>query len=72
MASYNSLDVDVAIEEFTQLLHDLESAGLHTEVRPGYDESVLIFVQAPRELLGNMVYHSRWVLSLLLFNENAF
>jgi anoctamin-10 len=25
----------------------------------GYDETLLVFVQAPQELLGNTVYHSR-------------
>lgn len=33
--------------------------GLHTEIRAGYGQSILIFVQAPRELLGNRVYRSR-------------
>ncbi|PVI00936.1 hypothetical protein DM02DRAFT_370459 [Periconia macrospinosa] len=56
---FRQVDADVAIAEFTQLLQDLESTGLHTEVRAGYDESLLVFIQAPRELLGNMVYHSR-------------
>ncbi|CAI6294174.1 unnamed protein product [Periconia digitata] len=56
---YTNVETDVAIKELTHLLHQLESAGLHTEVRRGYDDSLLIFVQAPRELLGNMVYHSR-------------
>lgn len=52
-------DADTAITEFSTLLKDLESTGLHTEVRAGHDESLLVFVQAPRELLGNMVHHSR-------------
>ncbi|XP_014556665.1 hypothetical protein COCVIDRAFT_99136 [Bipolaris victoriae FI3] len=52
-------DDDVAIKECQQLLHDLESAGLNTEVRAGYDESLLVFVQVPRDLLGNTVYKSR-------------
>jgi anoctamin-10 len=43
----------------TTLLEHLESTGLHTEVRAGYDETLLVFVQAPRELLGNTVYQSR-------------
>lgn len=53
------LDTNVAVEEFTQMIQHLEAAGLHTEVRAGYDQSLLVFIQAPRELLGNMVYHSR-------------
>lgn len=40
-------------------MDDLESAGLNTEVRPGYEQTLLIFVKAPRELLGNAVYKSR-------------
>lgn len=45
--------------EFTVLAKDLFAAGMHTEVRHGYDQSLLIFVQVPRELLGNTVYQSR-------------
>ncbi|RAR04132.1 plasma membrane channel protein [Stemphylium lycopersici] len=56
---FSSVDDDVAITECHKLLHDLESAGLNTEVRPGYDQSLLVFVQAPRDLLGNTVYKSR-------------
>lgn len=59
-ASIDISDVETAIAEFTTLLKDLESTGVHTEVRAGYDESLLIFVQAPQELLGNLVYHSRY------------
>jgi anoctamin-10 len=53
-------DDDIAITECNQLLHDLESAGLNVEVRAGYDQSLLVFVQAPRDLLGNTVYKSRY------------
>ncbi|KAF1967441.1 hypothetical protein BU23DRAFT_483560 [Bimuria novae-zelandiae CBS 107.79] len=56
---YSQLDVSAATKELTALLHDLESVGLQTEVRAGYEESLLVFVQAPRELLGNTVHHSR-------------
>ncbi|EKG19494.1 Anoctamin/TMEM 16 [Macrophomina phaseolina MS6] len=58
---YNFADTDfnTAVEEFCTLLSDLESVGLHTEVRAGYDRSLLIFVKAPRELLGREVYKSR-------------
>lgn len=52
-------DYDVATKEFRDLLLDLEEAGLHTEVRPGYDRSILVFVKAPRQLLGNSVYKER-------------
>lgn len=57
-----SQDPEQAVEELRTLLADLEDTGLQTEVRPGYDESLLIFVKAPRELLGNNVYKSRFVL----------
>jgi anoctamin-10 len=53
------IDNSQAVKELDELLTDLESAGLHTEVRAGHEKSLLIFVKAPRELLGNMVYKSR-------------
>lgn len=56
---FSNVDDDVATRECKQLLHDVESAGLNTEVRAGYDQSLLVFVQAPRDLLGNTVYKSR-------------
>ena len=56
----NEPDDKTAISEFTTLLKDLESVGLNIEVRPGYDKSILVFVQAPRALLSNMVYKSRY------------
>ncbi|ATY58483.1 Anoctamin TMEM 16 [Cordyceps militaris] len=64
---FSDIDYDVAIEEFRELLQDLEEAGLHTEVRPGYDRSILVFVKAPRQLLGNWVYKERvkdWLYSV--------
>ncbi|KAL1593756.1 hypothetical protein SLS60_010488 [Paraconiothyrium brasiliense] len=56
---YSSLDVSDATKQLSALLKELESVGLQTEVRAGYEESLLVFVQAPRELLGNTVHHSR-------------
>ncbi|KAH8731791.1 calcium-activated chloride channel-domain-containing protein [Phaeosphaeriaceae sp. PMI808] len=58
---YNFEDVvaETAISELTTLLKDLHSVGLNTEVRRGYPETLLVFVQAPREILGNAVYKSR-------------
>ncbi|CAJ2505130.1 Uu.00g125240.m01.CDS01 [Anthostomella pinea] len=58
---YNFSDVDYfkAVDELHTLVQDLESVGLYTELRAGYDQSLLIFVKAPKELLGNMVYKSR-------------
>lgn len=54
-------DSETSVKELTTLLNELESAGLQTEVRAGYDQTLLIFVKAPRELLGNTVYKSRSV-----------
>lgn len=54
-----SADYDVAGKEFTGLLDCIEEAGLHTEVRPGYEQSILIFIKAPEQLLGNTVYKQR-------------
>ncbi|KAF2739811.1 hypothetical protein EJ04DRAFT_559707 [Polyplosphaeria fusca] len=56
---FSTVDIDVAINEFSILMKDLEAVGLHTEVRTGYDQTLLVFVQAPRDLLGNTVYRSR-------------
>ncbi|KAH7079673.1 calcium-activated chloride channel-domain-containing protein [Paraphoma chrysanthemicola] len=56
---FGDIDAETASLEVTKLVRDLHVAGLNTEVRRGYDQSLLIFVQAPRELLGNTVYKSR-------------
>ncbi|KAF1954251.1 DUF590-domain-containing protein [Byssothecium circinans] len=56
---FAKVDTDVAIGNLTELLNHLESTGLHTEVRAGHGEQLLVLVQAPRELLGSTVYHSR-------------
>ncbi|KAH0427258.1 hypothetical protein CcaCcLH18_09815 [Colletotrichum camelliae] len=56
---FSEIDSETAVKELTTLLNDLEQAGLQTEVRAGYEQTLLIFVKAPRELLGNTVYKSR-------------
>ncbi|KAF2021061.1 DUF590-domain-containing protein [Aaosphaeria arxii CBS 175.79] len=56
---FSEAETDEAIKEFSTLLEDVKSVGLHTEVRAGYNQTLLVFVQAPRELLGNTVYRSR-------------
>ncbi|OBR14489.1 Plasma membrane channel protein [Colletotrichum higginsianum IMI 349063] len=56
---FSEVDAETSVKELTTLLSDLESAGLQTEVRAGYDQTLLVFVKAPRELLGNTVYKSR-------------
>lgn len=52
-------DDDAAARDLTTLLDHLEAVGLHTEVRAGHDQSLLVFVKAPREILANAVYKSR-------------
>ncbi|KAG6034588.1 hypothetical protein E4U40_003656 [Claviceps sp. LM458 group G5] len=56
---FAGVDYDVAAKEFNRLLDGLEAAGLHTEVRPGYDQTILVFVKASVQLLGNAVYKQR-------------
>ncbi|KAK1967038.1 DUF590-domain-containing protein [Colletotrichum sublineola] len=56
---FSEVDSETAVKELTALLSDLEAAGLQTEVRAGYDQTLLVFAKAPRELLGNTVYKSR-------------
>lgn len=56
---FAGLERDVAIEKFKTLLEDLDQAGLDVEVRPGYEQTLLVFVKAPYELLGSTVYKSR-------------
>lgn len=53
-------DAETASKEVETLCEDLELAGLHTEVRAGYEKTLLIFVKAPREVLGKFVYQSRY------------
>ncbi|RFU81483.1 plasma membrane channel aqy1 [Trichoderma arundinaceum] len=56
---FSDIDYDAATKEFITLLHNLEATGLHVEVRPGYEQTILLFVKAPSELLGNRVYKLR-------------
>lgn len=67
--AYRIAEYETATAELATLLGDLQSAGLNTEVRPGYDNSLLVFVQAPRELLGNTVYKSRCALEPRLYHD---
>lgn len=64
-------EYDAATKEFNSLLDSLEAAGLHTEVRPSYEKTILIFVHAPEQLLGNTVYKSRCYTSSLCAAEGA-
>jgi hypothetical protein len=54
-------DIDVASKEITVLTQDLGSVGLQTEIRPGRDQTLLVFVKAPRNILGRYVYDSRYL-----------
>ncbi|KAH7240819.1 calcium-activated chloride channel-domain-containing protein [Fusarium redolens] len=56
---FGDTDHDTAIQEFKTLVADLEETGFDVEVRAGYEQSLLVFAKAPRELLGNAVYKSR-------------
>jgi anoctamin-10 len=58
---FSDIDADEAIVEFTELCSDLTQAGLSFEVRPGDDESLLVFARAPKNLLRAAVYDLRWV-----------
>ncbi|PKS08641.1 hypothetical protein jhhlp_005028 [Lomentospora prolificans] len=57
------VDTDRAAKEVTTLIQDLASVGLQTEVRAGFDETLLDFVKAPQELLQTTVYNSRLLLT---------
>lgn len=53
-------DVDDAVDEFRSLIHELEEAGLRTQVRHGPgNSSLLVFIRVPRNRLENMMYNSR-------------
>ncbi|KAL6693891.1 calcium-activated chloride channel domain-containing protein [Trichoderma pleuroticola] len=56
---FSDTDYETATNEFTALLKNLEATGLHVEVRPGYEQTILLFVKAPSALLGNRVYKLR-------------
>lgn len=49
-----------AISEFQTLINDLHEAGLRTQVRHGYGNSLLVCVRVPRDHLGNMIHKSRY------------
>lgn len=64
---FGGVDYDAAAKEFSLLLDSLEAAGLHVEVRPSFEKTILVFVKAPEQLLGNTVYKSRvrdWLYSI--------
>ena len=58
--NWTYIDLHVATKEVITLTEDLESVGFQTEIRAGYEESLLVFVKAPRNILGTAVYNSRY------------
>jgi hypothetical protein len=54
-----SSDVDEAIALFKDMCDDLAGVGLEVEVRPGEDESLLVFARAPKKLLRTAVFDLR-------------
>ncbi|CRG88001.1 putative protein C691,05c [Talaromyces islandicus] len=56
---FTDIDEQSAIEEYRSLIYTLDEVGLRTEVRHGNGSSLLVFVKAPQELVGNWIYMSR-------------
>ncbi|KAI5294485.1 hypothetical protein KEM52_003905 [Ascosphaera acerosa] len=52
-------DKTQAIEQYKRLIRQLSSVGLETEVRPGHDNKLLIFVRARDEPLRKAVHYIR-------------
>ncbi|OJD24561.1 hypothetical protein ACJ73_04080 [Blastomyces percursus] len=56
---FSKVDKNEAKEQFKKLIRALSDVGLQTEVRPGTDQSLLIFVKAQEKSLGEAIYRSR-------------
>ncbi|OJJ50663.1 hypothetical protein ASPZODRAFT_55785 [Penicilliopsis zonata CBS 506.65] len=56
---FEDIDSTLAVDEFRALIQQLEDAHLHTQVRPGNDTSLLVFIRIPRDRLGVMIHESR-------------
>ncbi|KAH8693654.1 calcium-activated chloride channel-domain-containing protein [Talaromyces proteolyticus] len=56
---FTDTDEETAIEEYRSLIQTLDAVGLRTEVRHGNGSSLLIFIKAPNDLVGNWIYMSR-------------
>ncbi|KAL2370550.1 plasma membrane channel protein [Blastomyces gilchristii SLH14081] len=56
---FSKVDKNEAKEQFKKLIRVLSDVGLQTEVRPGTDQSLLIFVKAQEKSLGEAIYRSR-------------
>lgn len=58
---FSEVSPEQAIEELKSICRDLQSVGLETEVRAGYDKTLLIFVRVPKAILDAEVFKSRYV-----------
>lgn len=58
-SSFPFSDTNEAIIQFTELCSDLAQVGLEFDVRPGEDESLLVFARAPKKVLRAAVYDLR-------------
>ncbi|KAL1965672.1 hypothetical protein VTN77DRAFT_5349 [Rasamsonia byssochlamydoides] len=56
---FEDIEESQAIDEYSTLIRDLDAVGLETEVRHGNGASLLVFVKAPRQLLGNWIFKAR-------------
>ncbi|PGH11941.1 hypothetical protein AJ80_06906 [Polytolypa hystricis UAMH7299] len=56
---YADVDQSKAIQQFKYLIRALTDVGLQTEVRPGRDSSLLVFVRAPAPRLATVIHRSR-------------
>ncbi|KAK2769622.1 hypothetical protein FQN53_005982 [Emmonsiellopsis sp. PD_33] len=56
---FANVDKSEAIRQFKRLIRALTGVGLQTEVRPGPDSSLLVFVKAQNKHLGKALYRSR-------------
>jgi anoctamin-10 len=58
-AYFSQIDEAQAIKEYRELVEALDEVGLELAVRHGNGASLLIFVKAPANLVGNWVYKAR-------------
>lgn len=63
---FSEVEHEQAIEELKHICRDLHSIGLETEVRAGYDKTLLIFVRVPKPILDAEIFKSRYVASIRL------
>ena len=67
------IDKTEAISQFEKLVQALASVGLETEVRPGEDHSLLVFVKATsQDHLYGEVYRSRSAINFILSDDSLF